>query len=127
MWGQRAGPRIQSRIIEACRSAENRGVIQRRGEFYWSISTPDKFPVRSRFGTKIPANRVAPEEYREAITLILVQGHAFSRHELVKEVRAVFGFSRTGAILDEAINREVDFMLQAGRVGEGSTGIRLRT
>jgi very-short-patch-repair endonuclease len=127
MWGQRAGPKIQSRIMEACRSAENRGVIQRRGEFYWSISTPDKVPVRSRFGTKIPANRVAPEEYREAITLILAKGHAFSRHELVKEVRAVFGFSRTGAILDEAINREVDFMLQAGKVGEGSTGIRLRT
>lgn len=127
MWGQRAGPRIQSRIMEACRSAENRGVIQRRAEFYWSISTPDRIPVRSRFGTKIPANRVAPEEYREAITLILAKGQAFSRHELVKEVRAVFGFSRTGAILDEAINREVDFMLQAGKVGEGSTGIRLRT
>jgi len=127
MWAQRAGPRIQSRIMEACRSAENRGVIHRRGEFYWSISTPDIVPVRSRFGTKIPANRVAPEEYREAITLILAKGHAFSRHELVKEVRAVFGFSRTGAILDEAINREVDFMLQAGKVGEGSTGIRLRT
>lgn len=127
MWAQRAGPRIQSRIMEACRSAQNRGVIQRRGEFYWSISTPDTVPVRSRFGTKIPANRVAPEEYREAITLILEKGHAFTRHELVKEVRAVFGFSRTGAILDEAINREVDFMLHAGSVGEASTGIRLRT
>jgi len=127
MWGQRAGPRIQSRIMEACRSAENRGVIQRRGDFYWSISTPEKLPVRSRLGTKIPANRVVPEEYREAITLILAKGHAFSRHELVKEVRAVFGFSRTGAILDEAINREVDFLLQAGKVGEGSAGIRLRT
>lgn len=127
MWGQRAGPRIQSRIMEACQSAQNRGVIQRRGEFYWSISTPEKLPVRSRFGTKIPANRVAPEEYREAITLILAKGHAFSRPELVKEVRAVFGFSRTGAILDEAINREVDFMLKAGKVGEGSTGICLRT
>jgi hypothetical protein len=92
MWGQRAGPRIHSRIMDACRSAESRGVIERRGEFYWSISTPDKVPVRSRLGTKIPANRVAPEEYREAITLILAEGHAFSRHELVKEVRAVFGF-----------------------------------
>jgi hypothetical protein len=58
---------------------------------------------------------------------ILAKGHAFSRHEMVKEVRTVFGFSRTGAILDEAINREVDFMLHAGKVGEGSTGIRLRT
>jgi very-short-patch-repair endonuclease len=127
MWGQRAGPRIQSRIVEACQSAQNRGVIQRRGDFFWSISTPVKLPVRSRFGTKIPANRVAPEEYREAITLILAKGHAFSRHELVKEVRAVFGFNRTGALLDEAINREVDFLLQTGKVGEGSTGIRLRT
>jgi hypothetical protein len=127
MWGQRAGPRIQSRIMEACQSAENSGVIQRRGDFFWSILSAEKLPVRSRFGTKIPANRVAPEEYREAITLILAKGHSFSRQELVKEVRAIFGFSRTGAILDEAINREVDFLLQSGRVGEGSTGIRLRT
>jgi hypothetical protein len=58
--------------------------------------------------------------------MILGKGHAFSRHELAKEVRAVFGFSRTGAILDEAINREVDFMLQAGKVGKGRAGIRLR-
>jgi hypothetical protein len=126
MWGQRAGPRIQSRIIEACQAAENREVIQRRGKFYWSISTPERVPVRSRFGTKIPADRVAPEEYREAINLILARGHAFSRHDLVKEVRALFGFHRTGAILDEAINREVDFMLREGKAGEGSTGIRLR-
>jgi hypothetical protein len=126
MWAQRLGPRIQSRIMEACGSAESRGVIQRRDEFYWSLSAPDKCPVRSRAGTKIPANRVAPEEYREAIASILANGHAFSRHELVKEVRAVFGFSRTGALLDEAINREVDFMLSISKVGEGSTGIRLR-
>ena len=126
MWAQRLGPRIQSRIMEACGSAESRGIVRRRDEFYWSISAPDKCPVRSRAGTKIPANRVAPEEYREAIALILANGHAFSRHELVKEVRAAFGFSRTGALLDEAINREVDFMLRTSKVGEGSTGIRLR-
>lgn len=127
LWGQRAGPRIQSRIREACGLAVKSSLIQQRGDFFWSLSTPSRLPVRSRLGTKIPANRVASEEYRQAITLILEQGHAFSRHELVKEVRAVFGFSRTGAILDEAINREVDFMLQSGKVGEGSMGIRLRT
>ncbi|MFS8086120.1 MAG: DUF3320 domain-containing protein, partial [Acidobacteriota bacterium] len=127
MWGQRLGPRIQSRITEACTAAESRGVINRRGEFYWSISAPDKCSVRSRAGTKIPANRIAPEEYREAMTAILAKGHAFSRHQLVNEVRAVFGFSRTGAVLDEAINREVDFMLRDGKVGEASTGIRLRS
>jgi hypothetical protein len=71
MWAQRLGPRIQSRIMEACSSAESRGVIQRRDEFYWSIAAPDKCQVRSRAGTKIPANRVAPEEYREAIASIL--------------------------------------------------------
>lgn len=127
MWGQRLGPRIQSRIIEACGVAETCESIQRRGEFYWKIGSRGKCKVRSRAGMRIPANRIAPEEYREAILRVLAKGHAFSRHLLVNEVRSVFGFSRTGAILDEAINREIDAMLHNGKVGEGSTGIRLRT
>src|SRR6266446_3397800 len=125
MWGHRLGPRIQSRIIEACGVAESCREIQRRGEFYWKTGATGKCKVRSRAGTGIPANRIAPEEYREAILDVLAKGHAFSRHQLVNEVRSVFGFSRTGAILDEAINREIDAMLHNGKVGEGSTGIRL--
>jgi hypothetical protein len=126
MWGLRLGSRIQSRIVHACESAENGGVIQTRGDFHWSVSSSGKCTVRSRTGTRIPGDRIAPEEYHEAILAVLSKGHAFSRTQLVNEVRSVLGFSRTGAILDEAINSAIDSLLTAGRLGEGSRGIRSR-
>jgi very-short-patch-repair endonuclease len=126
MWGQRLGPRIQQRILDACGVAEATKAIQRRGDFFWRTEAKGKCKIRNRAGTGIPANRIAPEELREAIRRVLMSGHTLSRHLLVNEVRSVFGFNRTGAILDEAINREIDAMLVDGKVGEGSIGIRLR-
>lgn len=125
MWDTRAGARIQVRVEEACRAAERDGLVRRRGEFYWGKS--DACPPRSRAGTRIPADRIAPEEYGAAIEAVLQGGHGFSRAQLTNEVRAVLGFSRTGAVLDEAIGAVIDRMLAAGRLGEASTGIRLRS
>lgn len=126
MWGMRLGSRIQGRILQACESAEGGGAVRLRGDFYWSVSSGGKCIVRSRAGTRIPGDRIAPEEYHEAILAVLAKGHAFSRSQLVNEVRSVFGFSRTGAILEEAINSEIDALLGTGKLGEGSTGIRRR-
>lgn len=124
MWGCRIGNRIQARIQEACASAERGGLIQRRGEFFWIPDCKPRF--RSRGGTRIPGNRIAPEEYTEAILAVLGTGFGFSRPHLIQEVRSVFGFSRTGALLDEAIGTVVDNLLAVGTLGEGSNGIRLR-
>jgi very-short-patch-repair endonuclease len=126
MWGMRLGSRIQGRILQACESAEGGGLVRLRGDFYWSVSSGGKCTVRSRYGTRIPGDRIAPEEYHEAILAVLSKGHAFSLIQLVNEVRSVFGFSRTGAILDEAINNAVDTLLNVGKLGVGSVGIRLR-
>jgi hypothetical protein len=46
--------------------------------------------------------------------------------QLTNEVRAVFGFSRTGAMLDEAIGSAITLLLQEGKLGEASPGLRLR-
>lgn len=126
MWGTRVGSRIQARILDACRAVEREGLIQRRGDFFWSAASEGKCTFRSRSGLKIPGDRIAPEEYREAILAVLANGHAFSRAQLTNEVRAAFGFSRTGVILDEAIGTEIASLLQEGKLGEASTGIRLR-
>jgi very-short-patch-repair endonuclease len=125
MWGTRAGARIQARILEACRAAVRDGAIRKQGEFYWSLS--DAVSVRSRSGMRIPADRIAPQEYEAALLAVLAGGHGFSRPQLTTEVRSVLGFGRTGAALDEAINGAVDRLLAAGKVGEASTGVRLRT
>jgi hypothetical protein len=126
IWGFKAGPRIQLRILSICESLEQGKVIERRGEFYWSISAAGECHFRSRAGTKIPGDRIAPEEYQEAIVSILSKGHTFARSQLINEVRSVFGFSRTGPVLDEAINNAIDALLSENQLGEGSTGIALR-
>ena len=126
MWGLRLGSRIQGRILQASESAEGGGLVRLRGDFYWIVSAGDRCTVRSRAGTRIPGDRIAPEEYHEAILAVLAKGHAFSRTQLVNEVRSVFGFSRTGAVLDDAINAAIDTLIRKNDLGEGSTGIRLR-
>ena len=126
MWNFKAGQRIQTRILMACEHVERGKLINRRGDFYWSISTEGRCKFRSRAGTKIPGDRIAPEEYEEAIVAILSEGHTFPPTQLVSEVRSVFGFNRTGPILDQAINAAIDNLTRKGKLGEGSMGIGLR-
>jgi very-short-patch-repair endonuclease len=124
MWSSRVGNRIQNRLQEACNAAERGGVLLRRGEFF---ARPDgQCRFRSRNGMRIPANRIAPEEYAGTIRAVLASGFGFSRQQLIQEVRSILGFNRTGALLDEAIGTEIDNLLLTGELGEGSSGIRLR-
>jgi hypothetical protein len=124
MWDTRAGTRIQSRIVDACTLAERQHLIERRGEFLWNPG--QDVAVRSRAGTRIPAERIAPEEYRAAVMAVLDGNRAFARPALVNEVRALLGFARTGPSLDDAIGTTVGALLAEGVLGEGSTGVRRR-
>jgi hypothetical protein len=124
MWDTRAGTRIQARIVDACVLAERQHLVERRGEFLWRPG--HDVVVRSRAGTRISAERIAPEEYRAAVLAVLEDGRAFARPALVNEVRSLLGFSRTGPALDEAIGTVVTAMLAEGVLGEGSTGVRRR-
>jgi len=82
--------------------------------------------VRSRAGTHIPPERVAPEEYRQAILTVLGTGQGFSREQLSNEVRALLGFGRATEPLHQAVEAQVSALLAAGQLGEGSTGLTLR-
>src|SRR5262249_41590570 len=67
MWSSRVGTRIMARITEVCRAAERDGLLIQQDGF---VLRPDgRCTVRSRAGTRIPAERIAPEEYREAVRL----------------------------------------------------------
>jgi hypothetical protein len=124
MWGNRAGTRIAGRIIEGCRIAERHGHIVRRGDFVWAPS--GHVTARSRIGLRMPAERICPEEYREAVLMILRTGYALGRPELTNEVRALLGFNRTGAVLEEAIGNAIGGLVAEGVVGEGSAGLVLK-
>jgi very-short-patch-repair endonuclease len=126
MWGARTGARIRARVLdalEACRNA-SQPALALQGGF---VARPGATAaVRSRAGTHIPPERVAPEEYRQAILLILSGGRGFSRAELSNEVRALLGFGRATEALHQAVEAQVSQLLAEGRLGEGSTGLTLR-
>jgi hypothetical protein len=124
MWRSRVGTRIMARITEMCQAAERDGLLIYRDGFVWQ--SDGLCIVRSRAGTKIPAERIAPEEYYEAVLMVLRSGHGFARNELINEVCAIFGFNRTGAQLEASISSAIAHLLARGIVGEGSAGIRLR-
>ena len=124
MWGTRPGSRIAQKVSAAAESAERGKLIRSDGEFWHRQDA--RCRVRSRAGTRMKAEHIAPEEYAAAILMILGQGHGFHRDQLVSEVRAVLGFSRAGPMLDEAVRTVVDNLLNSGKIGEGSTGIKLR-
>jgi hypothetical protein len=118
---QRVGPRMARQLESALSTAERRGVIVRRDGFVYLPN--ETVQVRSRSGTAIPAERIAPEEYRETVLLVLRSNSALPKVELVAAVRTVLGFSRTGSKLEERIGQAIDWLLHAGKVGEGSTGL----
>jgi very-short-patch-repair endonuclease len=125
MWGlARTGSRITARIAHALDAAAAQGILVRRDDF---VHVPDgAVTVRSRRDTKIPAERIAPAEYREAALAALRVRGALPRKELMAEVRSMLGFSRLNAKLEDAIGAALDALLAAGTCGEASTGIRLR-
>ncbi|HEY0019550.1 MAG TPA: DUF3320 domain-containing protein [Longimicrobium sp.] len=125
MWGlARTGVRIAARIAQAVDAAAAQGILVRRGAF---IHAPDgTVAVRSRRDTKIPTERIPPEEYREAALTVLRARGGLPRRELMAEVRGMLGFSRLNAKLEEAIGAALDALLADGTCGEASTGIRLR-
>ncbi|HEX2190445.1 MAG TPA: DUF3320 domain-containing protein, partial [Longimicrobiaceae bacterium] len=125
-WGsERVGPRMMQRVREVAEALAQRGRIVLRGEFVHAAGAGEA-PVRSRAGTKIPAERIAPEEYRAAVLAVLRTGDGLDRKTLTASVRRLFGFGRTGATLEAAIGSAIDALLAEETLGEGSTGIRVR-
>lgn len=124
-WGQRPGKNIADRIINVLRAIEQAKYVEIRGEFVVTCDQPIR--VRTRVNTNIQSDRISPDEIREAVRLVLCNGHKFERSALINEVRSVFGYTRTGETLQAVVGGVIDEMLSNGAIGEGSTGIGLRT
>lgn len=126
-WGHgQVGQAMLRRIRAVAEECAQSGRIRLNGDFVFSTGTNASVPVRSRAGTRIPPERIAPEEYKEAVLMVLRAGDGLERKSLTSAVRLLLGFSRTGMTLDVAINATIDALLAEETVGEGSTGIKLR-
>jgi hypothetical protein len=98
--------------------------VAKNGNFF--LAEKGKVVVRSRNDLKIDPEHIAPEEYRQAVLLILKTGYAFPRKKLIDEVRSLLGFGRTTITLEDLIGRAIDHLLSEGIAGDASAGIALR-
>jgi very-short-patch-repair endonuclease len=91
-------------------------------------SLPPSFAALPRRNGWIPAERIPPDEYREAALRVMraLGGGGLPRKEVINRIRGVLGFRRTGPRLEAAIGAALDALLAEGILGEGSTGLRLR-
>ena len=124
IWNTKAGKKIVGRITEGINWAVQMQWVMKKGDFFFPISAT--VSVRSRSGLNFEPERIAPEEYREAVLLILRTGYVFPRKKLADEVRTLLGFGRTTATLEVLIGHAIDDLLSSGIAGDASYGISLR-
>lgn len=123
-WGaSRVGSRIQTRIRRTLRGMISSGEVTVNGVFVHMADRPVR--PRSRAGTGIPAERIAPVEYQAAVLGVLGTGPR-PRELLLVEARRLLGFDRTGSRLEERLTVAVEELLRQGRIGQASTGLALR-
>ena len=120
-WGQKAGSQISARIERTMLSIP---LVEIKDDFVFIRDREVK--TRCRNGTGIPAERIATDEIRGAVLVVLATEHKFGKQDLVNEVRSLFGFNRTGPSLQLVIEQQIDALITEGLLGEGSTGIGLR-
>jgi very-short-patch-repair endonuclease/DNA polymerase III delta prime subunit len=127
LWGyEQVSSKMLVRVRAVAEESARQGCVRLRGDFAYRSDDAQAVTVRSRAGTKIPPERISPEEYRAAVLLVLRAGDGVERKALVNSVRSLFGFGRTGTNLDTHIGSAIEELLAAGIVGEGSTGLSLR-
>lgn len=124
MWRKKAGSRIRTAIEDAVARQNRAGVVRMRGNFVWGAR--DSVVVRSRLGTGITADRIAPEELAEAILMVLAGGRRLSRPELIAETRSVLGYQRTGDVIEAVLSVAISKLLASGQLGEASNGLGMR-
>lgn len=121
LWGTRGGSRIRDHIIRSYTPLIRDGFVDQAGDFLYMPGRPVR--VRARNGA-IPAERIAPEEYSAAARLVLGNGATLARDVLTGEIRAALGFARTGAKLEQEINKAIDGLLSRGIFVHAATGVR---
>ena len=123
----RTGNRILDRIRQALLSSARDGALVREDEF-WSIAGSEPMRPRNRrdaANSLRRADRIAPEEYRQAIISFLEASVAASRPELKTNVARLLGFDRMGSDLEVAISAQIDELLTKGEIEEVAGQMRL--
>jgi very-short-patch-repair endonuclease len=124
---QKTGNRILAHVKSSLNHLSRRGNVTREGEFWSSVGQVIS-AARSRRNASLPlrrANMISPAEYQLALLTVVSEAVSISEDDLIVETARLFGFDRTGSDLQEAIDSQVDRLVNAGRLHRDDTGFRL--
>jgi very-short-patch-repair endonuclease len=125
---ERTGRRILDSIAGALSVGRETGVLVADGDF-WDLagrSIEQPRDRRSAASSIRRADRIAPDEYRKAIHIALVDAVALSRDELIVETARCLGFERTGVDLQVEIGMQIDNLISRDEISETAAGVRIR-
>lgn len=124
----RTGHRILAAVEGALRSAERRGLVKSNGVFWSAPGIALSLPRDRRTASAAlrRPDRIAPEEYRVAVRVVLDGSVALDRDELIVEAARLLGFERTGAELHTAIRAQIDYMTNHGELVADGERMRLQ-
>ena len=112
LWGlAKAGKRIRMAIENGIGVAEKANLIQRRGEFLWSVDHKD-IQIRKREKPKI--EWIGDEEIYEAIILVLTLQGAITQDSLISEAVKLFGYKATSNSVSEYVRTIVNERVKDG-------------
>jgi very-short-patch-repair endonuclease len=116
--------RITIRILNitevALRQAARQGEINCKNEFWFTTGRDLERPRNRRDASSSlrKHDKIAPYEYRLAISAVLRESFSAERGELTALVARVLGFDRTGNGLESSISDEINQMLRVGEIRE---------
>lgn len=114
----RVGSRIKEAIEQACLSASRRGLVKKRGDFYWSPEMAEP-PIRDRseFSAQTrKLERIAPEEITAAVLATVENCCGIESPEAPAEACRLLGFGRCSADMSAKVQAEIKKLVRNGRL-----------
>ena len=121
-WGfNRAGTKIQERVAACVRSLPTEKRPKLVGTFFWpngidpstytAFRTPDAGDPNPR-----PIQEIPPEELANAALALIGQYGSMTRDDLLRSTANIFGISRLGTNVKDAVENALQKLVKAGRV-----------
>lgn len=126
---QKTGNRILAHVKSALMYLNKTGAAFQDGEF-WSIKGHDVDIIRVRRTADLPLRKpdmIAPAEWRFAISVAIREAVSISKSELIVQTARLFGFDRTGAEIEEHIERHLEELISTKHVVGNEDGLMITT
>lgn len=112
-----AGKRIKEQLEMVERNCSIKGLIKRRGKFYWP-SDLKKPKVRMRDFDKINKDieLICPEEIGEAAIIVLKREYSMPKDELITQTAKLLGFGRITENINKYIGKSLKIYIKDNKV-----------